>query len=320
MSDFRWLSAEFCPTLMDELSCLTPAGAAMPGEVGVETPGDVAIPERTASANPQPAREHWAPGATTFSDLGERLSARAHQVAAVSVAVIATSADGAATASEPRTCGELACPTEDPKLVLGSQSNATLFSRGSTLVHAERTASVSSSDTARVVASRKVDLHSPEEVEIAGRRSTRVTSSNLVDVRAAQISLLAGSSRADFDEPLASDVSAAVVGERALHVRSVEGELVACAREDLVLHSHAKNIRVIAKQSVAASAGAFTCSAGTVTMCAQRSVRLEAPGAEVTIEGGVVTVTASSIRLVADVTVTGSLDVAGGIRGAVQGR
>ena len=304
MSDFRRLSGELCPRVLEDLSELTPV------------PEEPSCDEAAGPASGARSVLH----ASTFSGLGEGLSARAHEVAAGSVAMIATSADGASASSEPRTCGKLATPAEDPSLVLGSRSNATLFSRDTTLIHAERTASVSSTDTARVVASKKVDLCSPEEVEIAGRRSTRVTSSNLVDVRGNQISLLAGGGQANFDGPLPADVSAAVVAEQALHLKSVAGELVACARQDLALHAHDGCIRAVAKQSIEASAGAFSCAAGTVTIRAQQSVRIEAPGAEVTIEAGVVTVKAAVIRLVGDVTIAGSLDVAGGIRGVVQGR
>ena len=265
---------------------------------------------------------------STWSTVAGTMSDATHTTVLDAVRHRARRTDELSRSSEPRTHGEPVGALPQPALVQVSSATAALFARDATFVYAGRTAALSAGHTARVVGEHRVHVESPEDVEIAGRRTVRVTSTNLVDVRADHFSVLAGGTARDVDEALPPEIAIALVGDKAVRIKSAEDAIVACAEKDLVLHSHAQNVRMVAKKTVSVkgasiqcSSGGFSVSAGAVNVKASGDLAVEAggsvslKGADITIEAGSVTIKAGSITLDGPTTVTADLTVAGAIHG-----
>jgi hypothetical protein len=248
----------------------------------------------------------------TYSGVSSGFSSDAHETGVEASDAIAGRADAYAEGSESRTRGQKLDRVDDPRLILGSLSNVTIFAHDTTLLHAARTATLSADDTARLVAKQKVDIQSPEQIEVAGRRSVLITSSNVVDVYARQLSLFAVENRKALDDPLVPEVSLALLGERDVRLKSATAAVRACAEKDFVIHSHQQNVEIVAKQQLHGSAGNIklessgdaTLDAGDVSIAAS-SITIDAG------KGGTVTIKAGTITLDGNVTVTKDLTVQG---------
>ncbi len=259
-------------------------------------------------------------GPGTFSEAGSDVSAAVRASAARRAEAIAIQSDRYAKSSSALTQGESLMPLDGFDLTLGSRSTTTIFSRDATHIQADRTAVVSSDHTTRVVARQKVEIQSPRQIEVAGGDGVRLTSSSSVAVVGHQLSLFAATDPGRNERPLNSNVSMSLLAEKELRLKSARGGITACSRDDFVIHSHEKNVKIVAKQKIQAQAESVTVKAGTtleLETCETSigaSSGLTLKGGKVVIEGDSVLICASTITLDGNVIVTGNLDVAGEIR------
>ena len=194
----------------------------------------------------------------------------------------------------------------------------------------DRTAALSSFDTASVVGAKTALLKSPGTVEIAGAETIRATTAGDFDVAAKLVRIVGGYYPEAEAPPLDEATSIGVMARRDLRFMSIEHCIVLCAKKNLLATAHAGDARIKAKKMVAITGGSIVGSAGTVTFTSSGDTEVRADGnvkvvaggnvsveagGDVTVVGATVTVQAGSITLDGPTTVNGDLTVAGAIHG-----